>query len=158
MTGAHLLVDGEPTTAEKLVGATADITTRQGDHHDGEVIRGYYAGRLVLRPADAWVQIDADDVARGFVHDDTPKADVRVVQVTDRGFSRSYEGVTVRTLTLVWTCPVCGGERGKPRDGRVIEDGWHYYVHVWDNPCGHHDMYAACLVEAGVHPAQPVRA
>jgi hypothetical protein len=157
MRAFRLLLNGEPATAEQLVGVTADITTRQGTTYTTELIRGYHAGRLVLRHADTWVQIGAGDVTTGKTHDDTPAAATRTVIVADRGYSRSYEGVTERAVTLVWTCPLCGRPRGEPRNSRLPEDGWNYCVHQWDNPCGHLDMYAQVLVEAGAHPVQPVK-
>jgi hypothetical protein len=47
------------------------------------------------------------------------------------------------------TCPVCGGPRGEPYGYNFIEDDTPYFVHKWDNPCGHMDLYADVLVEAG---------
>lgn len=155
MSRSWLLLDGEPATPQQLVGATADVTTRQGIAYTAELIRGYHAERLVLRQDGAWIQIDAADITAGRAHDAISRADTRTVRVSDRGTSKSYEGVTIRTITLVWTCPDCGRPRGEVRDGRVIEDGEHYHVHVWDNPCGHLDLYSHVLVEAGVHLAQP---
>ncbi|MFI0406491.1 hypothetical protein [Actinomadura sp. 3N508] len=149
--------DSAADTAQQLVGATADITTRHNGAHTAALIYGHHAGRLVLRPAGEWVQIDADDITAGHTHDDTPLADRRTVRVCDRGTSRSYEGITIRAITLVWTCPACGRPRGEPRNGRLIEDGEHYHVHIWDNPCGHIDMYGQCLIEAGVHATRPVK-
>jgi len=74
------------------------------------------------------------------------------VRVGDRGYSRSYEGVSVRTVAISAACPNCGGPRGEKRSGRIIEDGEYYWVDDWDNQCGHEDMYASVLVEAGWHP------
>ncbi|MER6816116.1 hypothetical protein ABT299_43205 [Spirillospora sp. NPDC000708] len=158
MSRSQLLLDSEPATPQQLVGATADLTTRQGAQYTAELIRGYHAGRLVLRPAGVWVQLDAADVISGVTHDATPHADTRTVQLPDRGTSRSYEGITIRTVTLVWTCPACDRPRGEPRISRLPEDGEHYYVHTWRNACGHNDLYTCCLVEAGCHPARPVDA
>lgn len=44
-------------------------------------------------------------------------------------------------VTIADTCPVCGGQRGKPYEYRFCEDGDWYTVHKWDNPCGHTDLY-----------------
>lgn len=74
------------------------------------------------------------------------------VKVGDRGYTRSYEGVRVRTVVISAVCPQCGGPRGEKLPGRIIEDGEYYWVHNWDNPCGHADMYDAVLREAGRHP------
>ncbi|WP_141575730.1 hypothetical protein [Actinomadura sp. WMMA1423] len=158
MRHSHLLLDGERATAERLVGLTADITTRQGTTYTAELVRGYYAGQVVLRHADTWVQIDAADITTGRTHDDIPPAITRTVRVADRGTSRSYEGVTIRRVTLVWTCPYCGRPRGEPRTSRIPEDGEYYYADAWSNPCAHTDMYAQVLVEAGVHLVQRVEA
>jgi hypothetical protein len=62
--------------------------------------------------------------------------------------SSSFSGPIVRTVTIATVCPVCGGPRGQARPGRVVEDGEWRAVDVWDNPCGHVDMYAAVVVEA----------
>ncbi|MGI5201574.1 hypothetical protein ACQEU6_08340 [Spirillospora sp. CA-108201] len=158
MRRSQLLLEDETTTAEQFVGVTADITNRQGATYTAERIRGCSAGRLVLRHADTWVQIDADDITAATTHDDIPAAATRTVRVADRGTSRSYEGVTIRPVTLVWTCPYCDRPRGEPRSSRIPEDGEFYYADAWSNPCAHLDRYSQVLVEAGVHLLQPVKA
>ena len=158
MKASRLLLNGESANAAQLIGLTADITTRQGTTYTAELIRGYSAGRLVLRHADTWVQIDADDITAATTHDDIPAAATRTVRVADRGTSRSYEGVTIRPVTLVWTCPYCDRPRGEPRTSRIPEDGEYYYADAWSNPCAHLDLYSQILVEAGVHLLQPVKA
>ena len=70
------------------------------------------------------------------------------VRVIDRGKSRSYTGVTVRTVTIPATCPTCGGPRGEPRNHNQCEDGDWLSVDVWKNPCGHVDSYTDVLAEA----------
>jgi hypothetical protein len=45
-------------------------------------------------------------------------------------------------------CPVCGGPRGKLIGHNFHEDGESYFVHRWDNPCGHIDKYADVYREA----------
>ena len=54
----------------------------------------------------------------------------------------------VRTVEISTKCPTCGGERGKPRNLNQVDDGEYYSVDVWDNPCGHVDMYADVVKEA----------
>ncbi|MFD3844793.1 hypothetical protein ACFWVB_02735 [Streptomyces microflavus] len=71
----------------------------------------------------------------------------RRYQVCDRGTSSSYEGVRIVTVTVSPTCPVCGGPRGEARSHRFHEDGDWLSVDMWDNACGHVDMYGAALVE-----------
>lgn len=81
-----------------------------------------------------------------------PDQATMTVRVANRGYSRSYEGVRVTTVTIAKVCPKCGGPRGDARPGRVIEDGEHHAVSNWDNPCGHVDQYSDVLIEAGIHP------
>lgn len=45
-------------------------------------------------------------------------------------------------------CPVCGEPRGKPVMIPYCEDGHHYSVDQWNNPCGHVDLYKDVLQEA----------
>lgn len=54
----------------------------------------------------------------------------------------------VQTITIPAVCPTCGGERGEPRNLNQCDDGAHYAVDVWDNPCGHVDSYTAVIAEA----------
>ncbi|TMR97884.1 hypothetical protein [Nonomuraea basaltis] len=54
----------------------------------------------------------------------------------------------VRSIVISAYCVVCGTPRGMPRQIHQCEDGVHYWPHVWDNPCGHVDMYAAVVKEA----------
>ena len=65
-----------------------------------------------------------------------------------RYWGRGLGGVILRTVTIAASCPRCGGPRGKPRVVRGCEDGEYYWVHTWDNPCGHIDHYRAVLAEA----------
>lgn len=58
----------------------------------------------------------------------------------------------VVTVTIADTCPGCGGPRGAPHLLRQHDDGVTYWVHVWDNPCGHIDHYTAVAAEAKVRP------
>jgi hypothetical protein len=52
------------------------------------------------------------------------------------------------TVEISDNCPKCGGKRGTPYPGRVIEDGETFAVQNWDNPCGHIDYYKDCYLEA----------
>lgn len=45
------------------------------------------------------------------------------------------------------TCPRCGGPRGVVRGLNGYEDGEHYHVNIWLNPCGHTDSYFAVVRE-----------
>lgn len=57
-------------------------------------------------------------------------------------------GVVIRTVEIADTCPKCGGPRGEPKLNRYCDDGEFYYVHNWENPCGHVDKYQDVLLEA----------
>jgi hypothetical protein len=70
------------------------------------------------------------------------------VRVVDRGTSRSYTGVNIRTVTIPAVCPKCGGPRGGKYPHNFCEDGEWMNCDRWDNPCGHTDYYSAVLEEA----------
>jgi hypothetical protein len=53
----------------------------------------------------------------------------------------------VRTVTISDHCP-CGAKRGEPRNLNQCEDGAHYSVDVWQNPCRHVDQYEDVVTEA----------
>jgi len=53
-----------------------------------------------------------------------------------------------RTITISARCPRCCAPRGKPQGLNSIDDGAHYWVQTWKNPCGHIDLYEAVLAEA----------
>lgn len=78
--------------------------------------------------------------------------DTMTVRVRDRSAEKPWGvGFTdpcVRQVTISNTCPVCGGERGEPRNLNQCDDGAHYSVDIWTNPCGHVDYYAAVVEEA----------
>lgn len=79
---------------------------------------------------------------------DFPEHMAMKVRVVDRGTSRSYEGVKIRTVAIQRSCPKCGGPRGEVYSHRFCEDGAWYDCDRWDNPCGHVDMYTDVLIEA----------
>lgn len=54
----------------------------------------------------------------------------------------------IKTVIIGSACPVCGKPRGLPRWERRFEDGEHYDISRWDNPCGHVDHYEDVLREA----------
>jgi hypothetical protein len=53
-----------------------------------------------------------------------------------------------RKVTISSRCPACGERRGEPSGQNTSEDGAHYWVQTWQNPCGHTDLYAAVVAEA----------
>lgn len=78
---------------------------------------------------------------------------VRVVHAPD---GPGYDGLQVVTVSVMPTCPVCGGPRGLTvRPHRFRRDDRWYEVDRWDNPCGHIDGYAAVLAEARRTPPLP---
>lgn len=64
-----------------------------------------------------------------------------------RAWGRGPGGVILRTVTVGTSCPRCGGPRGKVRGLNSCSDGEYYHVHVWNNPCGHTDMYDDVVAE-----------
>lgn len=76
-----------------------------------------------------------------------PRPSSMTYRVCDRGSSRDYTGVSVRTVIVAAECPVCGGPRGEAKQHRFHEDGDWYVVDTWSNRCGHRDAYTAVLAE-----------
>jgi predicted nucleic acid-binding Zn ribbon protein len=75
--------------------------------------------------------------------------DTMTVRAIDRsGWGTSAPYPTIRTVEISAHCPVCGQLRGEPRHHRFHEDGEWLSCDVWENPCGHEDMYEAVLSEA----------
>jgi hypothetical protein len=60
-----------------------------------------------------------------------------------RNWGSGPGGVIVVTGDIADTCqrPACGQPRGEVRGFNGYEDGEPYHVNVWDNTCGHVDMY-----------------
>jgi hypothetical protein len=54
----------------------------------------------------------------------------------------------VRKVTISAFCPIDGERRGEPTGLNSCDDGAHYWVQVWSNPCGHVDSYADVINEA----------
>ena len=63
------------------------------------------------------------------------------------GYGRG--GPIIRTVIVPWVCPRCGGPRGEVKGLNGCDDGEYFHVNVWDNSCGHVDMYDDVLDEAG---------
>ena len=78
--------------------------------------------------------------------------DTMTVTIRDRSAESAWgSGLTqpvTRKVTISAFCPLDGQRRGEPRGLNQCDDGAHYWVQVWDNPCGHTDMYAAVVKEA----------
>lgn len=72
------------------------------------------------------------------------------VRVRHDGDGPGYEGVGILTVTVDTACPRCGAPRGfdtiRPHVFR--HDGETFEVDVWDNPCGHVDLYPDVVAEA----------
>ena len=76
-----------------------------------------------------------------------------IVTIRDRGAEAPWGSAGLitpitRKVEIADTCPTCGGPRGEPRGLNQCDDGAYYWVQVWDNPCGHRDMYVDVLAEA----------
>lgn len=71
----------------------------------------------------------------------------KLVTIVDRGTGPSYQGITLETVRVEWTCPKCGKPRGPVRYRTFCEDGEYYSVSVWENECGHVDKYEDVLKE-----------
>ena len=69
------------------------------------------------------------------------------VTVVDRRGAGGWQ-FSLRTIDIMNTCPVCHGPRGEPTLRPFCEDGYHYSVDCWANPCGHVDSYNDVLAEA----------
>lgn len=74
---------------------------------------------------------------------------VRDISVESEWGSGPFSPAT-RKVTISDYCqqPGCGTERGKPSGLNSSEDGVHWWVQTWNNPCGHVDSYTAVIAEA----------
>lgn len=70
---------------------------------------------------------------------------VRVIDRSTWGTSAPYPAI--REVEISTACPVCGGRRGEPSNHNFHEDGQWLSCDVWENPCGHVDMYESVLAE-----------
>jgi hypothetical protein len=64
-----------------------------------------------------------------------------------------HDGDHLITVTLRWTCPICGGPRGEIRSAVSYDGSRRLACDGWTNPCGHIDFYAAARLEAAYAPA-----
>jgi hypothetical protein len=62
--------------------------------------------------------------------------------------SDDHAGHHLITVTLRWTCLVCGGPRGEIRPVISYDGSRRLACDGWSNPCGHIDTYAAARREA----------
>lgn len=53
--------------------------------------------------------------------------------------------VALATVEIPNECLTCGGPRGETQNLNQYDDGIHYSVDVWENPCGHIDAYEAVM-------------
>lgn len=53
----------------------------------------------------------------------------------------AHEGLHSLTVTLPWTCLVCGGPRGEPFATLSYDGSRRLHVQGWRNPCGHVEKY-----------------
>jgi hypothetical protein len=81
------------------------------------------------------------------VNDETMTVTVRDTSVEAPWGYGLFRPVT-RPVTISAFCPTCGERRGTPRKQRNAEDGVSWWTDVWDNPCGHNDMYTSVILEA----------
>jgi len=51
-------------------------------------------------------------------------------------------------VTISAYCSKCGERRGEPQGNNSCDDGAFYWVQVWENPCGHLDLYTDVIAEA----------
>ena len=93
---------------------------------------------------------DLEPFLLGLFHLLTPET--MSVTIRDRSAEPAWGSGPTRPVTrkvvISAYCPTCGGRRGKPRGLNQCEDGEHYWVQVWDNPCGHIDSYVSVVAEA----------
>lgn len=79
-------------------------------------------------------------------------AETMTVTVRDHAseapWGSGFTNPVTRTVTISAFCRSCGQRRGEPRGLNSCDDGAYYWVQVWDNPCGHVDMYVDVLAEA----------
>lgn len=58
-------------------------------------------------------------------------------------------------VTLEWTCPQCGGERGPVKPAISYDGSRRLAVDGWQNACGHIDYYSDVRVEARTNGLNP---
>lgn len=85
--------------------------------------------------------------------DETMTVIVRDAAVEAASWGSGPFSPALTTVTISACCPVCAGRRGAPANRRQHEDGVWFQVSVWQNPCGHLDMYSAVIKEAAIREA-----
>lgn len=68
---------------------------------------------------------------------------VRVVDRRGWGTSRYYPEII--TIEIEDHCPVCGEQRGTPKERMFYENGETHICDTWVNPCGHQDKYSELI-------------
>jgi hypothetical protein len=102
---------------------------------------------------DSWPDQTPDGVAAAPAITQQPEPNaIMIVRVRDRSLEGPW-GVgpidpVVRRVVISAYCPRCGARRAEPRNLNQCDDGAHYSVDVWDNQCGHTDMYEDVVKEA----------
>lgn len=80
------------------------------------------------------------------------KPETMTVTVRDRSREAPWgygpTNPVTRKITISAFCPIDGQRRGEPHGLNSCDDGAWYWVQVWDNPCGHADMYVDVIEEA----------
>jgi hypothetical protein len=95
-------------------------------------------------PASAYIEI-----RNSLTPKDQTITEAMTVRVIDRsGWGTSAPFPAIRRVETSVRCSVCGGRRGEPRNHNFHEDGQWLACDVWDNPCGHTDMYQDVIAEA----------
>jgi len=59
-------------------------------------------------------------------------------------------GSLLMTITVPWSCLVCGGPRGEPVEEIGFFGGRRMQCHGWRNPCGHIEKYSMVRASLGV--------
>lgn len=52
-----------------------------------------------------------------------------------------HEGIFAMTIRVLWTCLICGAERGEPFATTSYDGSRRLGVDGWRNPCGHLETY-----------------
>lgn len=76
---------------------------------------------------------------------DCADRETRTVQIPARD---DHEGRASTSVTLIWTCPSCGGPRGVIKRVTSYDGSQRLACDGWDNPCGHVDFYRDLRREA----------
>lgn len=91
------------------------------------------------RVGNEWVRVDALETMTVTVRDRTTE---------DQTWGHGPTNPVTVKATISAFCPRCGMRRGAPRGLNSCADGANYWVEIWDNPCGHLDIYPDVIKEA----------